>query len=103
MLSVFYSNVLARPSLFTRAHILSKEIGTSHAFWDSLYMITFKRKYNISSGCLVQTPNDRAQCTYMYYKYTHMYTGSHKKYETWVILTNILKQIERPSIETKMP
>ena len=32
----FYSNIIARPSLFTRAHTLSKEIGMSHVFWDSL-------------------------------------------------------------------
>ena len=28
---------LFNPSLLIRAHILSKEIGTSHVFWDSLY------------------------------------------------------------------
>ena len=38
MLTVFYSKVSERPSLFTREHILSKEIGMSHAFWDSLYI-----------------------------------------------------------------
>ena len=34
ILTEFYSNISARPSLFSRAHILSM----SHVFWDSLYI-----------------------------------------------------------------
>ena len=44
MLTVFNLNIQARPTLFTRAHILSKKIGMSHVFWDSL----FKPKWRIT-------------------------------------------------------
>ena len=37
MLTVFYLNIKARPNLFTKAHILSKEICMTQVFWDYLY------------------------------------------------------------------
>ena len=41
MLTEFYLNLREAFSLFTRANILSQEIGMSHVFWDSLYVHSF--------------------------------------------------------------